>query len=64
MAESRRNETTNFGKTNAKKIQMSSLGTALTLSRGRDMGKSERVEEQESLQTTGGQQATDVRLHY
>ena len=28
------------------------------------MGKSERVEQQESLQTTGGQQATDVRRHY
>ena len=28
------------------------------------MGKSERVEEQESLQTAGIQKGTDVRLHY
>jgi len=47
-----------------KRIQISSHDRILKLSWGRDVGKNERVEEQESLQTAGSQQGTDVTARY
>jgi len=61
---SHRNKTTKFVNKMTKRIQIWSYGRVLTLSQWRDMGKSKMVEEQESLQTAGSQQGTDVRLHY